>query len=411
VSEGFPGLGFDPTPGNVGSVQAAVDALGRAGLVLGPALERLVEAIDVANDWEGEAANDFVAHADDLPEGLIQGGEAIVTVAKALMTWLDQLSTNKSVAELYEKAAVVYRRQLATADKAQRDEARARLEQVIRQAQRLADRHERQANAAADAIDGAPQGSAFEVDEDSVTDQVLDGVATVSGEIATWSDTLAAATVWVPPVSAAAALTARAANGVNLTTGLLQIVADTKGKREPLELFLGNLPGGSKVKKFGGLIRTARGTGPAAAKARRELHDALGKELKDKMKHTAPKDLRQDRLERGRDLAGPDAKHYTPDELRDLARAKEYENLATKALGLPADIDGTRRTLDGDSSPPNQNLQNGKYLGGILADPFKGTGGLFAGELQDSRAAGDERERKNILRDLAELDDRRGRDN
>ncbi|WP_460391653.1 hypothetical protein, partial [Actinophytocola sediminis] len=211
MTRAFPALGFDPAPGELAAVQAALVALARAistAATVVPRLERACEITDDA-DWGGAAAEEFSDHGDDLPMALGTGIESMGAVAEALGTWATQLKANQDTAENLETTARKLNGQLADAqdalttaaaaiphdvghpEYAQRQAAyldrvdrAARLDDAIaavtNRARRLTAKHLREAAAAARSVLGGPD-DAFTPENDAWYVQTVDGVARVSG--------------------------------------------------------------------------------------------------------------------------------------------------------------------------------------------------------------------------------------
>src|SRR5262245_53365766 len=204
----FPALGFDPAEGDKGAVATVLMSLERAAVQLDEVSSRMTEALDVSDDWDGDAADDFHDYGDDLPKAFNSGAESMKAVAKALSTWSGQLAANQALADELERQAKKLKAELRPAGAAVDSAAsaippagnphyndrfdaylaaadkwstlNAALQKVIADADRLKARHRRQADAAASAIRGGPD-DAFEPENDGWFVQLLDGVSEVSG--------------------------------------------------------------------------------------------------------------------------------------------------------------------------------------------------------------------------------------
>ncbi|MGH3467323.1 MAG: hypothetical protein ACRDQF_06290, partial [Thermocrispum sp.] len=89
----FPGLGFDPTTGELSSVAAVLDSLQNACQLVEEATPRLFDAVEITDDaeWGGSAAEEFSDHGDDLPQGLNTGMVAMSAVGEAMAQWFGQM--------------------------------------------------------------------------------------------------------------------------------------------------------------------------------------------------------------------------------------------------------------------------------------------------------------------------------
>ncbi|MGH3993024.1 MAG: WXG100 family type VII secretion target, partial [Pseudonocardiaceae bacterium] len=87
MSGSYPGLGFDPTPGEPGAVQAVLDTFATAGENIASILPQLQSAVSTADGWDGDAAEEFSDYGDDIPNGLAEGAESMGQAADALVVW------------------------------------------------------------------------------------------------------------------------------------------------------------------------------------------------------------------------------------------------------------------------------------------------------------------------------------
>lgn len=225
----FPGLGFDPTPGELSSVGATLDALQNAAQLIEEVSPRLADAVVVTDsaEWGGSAAEEFSDHGDDLPQGLNTGMAAISTAGAALAEWFGQMAKNQRHAEELEAKARKLQNDLEAAEQTMhaagdavpmstnhpdyarlkgawndaveaRDGIAADLDALIARAHRLEAKHEREAEAAADAVRSAQSDDPFAPEKDGFGPQVLDEISKVSGEVAKWSATAATVAAFVP---------------------------------------------------------------------------------------------------------------------------------------------------------------------------------------------------------------------
>ncbi|PPK64493.1 hypothetical protein V5P93_007057 [Actinokineospora auranticolor] len=213
---GYPGLGFDPTPGDpdaVMSVVAEYRAAAAALAAVGPDLRRVESATD---GWTGPAADAFAGRVDAVPADLDTRSANLRRAADLLTTWAQTLAAGKRAADDLERAATRLRDRISDATddlharrteldlaatpvaaaKAGMDHAAAeaeltalrdRLADVVRRARVLAADHERAADEVADALRPAhraksPTSSiAALLDRVSTTSAALGGLVLSSG--------------------------------------------------------------------------------------------------------------------------------------------------------------------------------------------------------------------------------------
>jgi uncharacterized protein YukE len=256
VSGAYPGLGFDPTPGEPGAVQAALQTFATAGEQIGQILPQLQSAVEVADGWDGDAAEEFSDYGDDIPNGLAEGAESMGQAADALITWFGQLVNNKAQAEALDAMARKLKRQLDAAWEAERDasfalstavspraQASARedldtavqaigtlqteLDIVLDEARQLQQTHLDQANAAADAIRGA-KGDAFQ--PVSWFAQATGVAGSALSEISAWTGRAAFVAAMVPVVGdVPAGVLAATSAGTGLTGTGLKLYSKSQG--------------------------------------------------------------------------------------------------------------------------------------------------------------------------------------
>src|SRR5687767_3100613 len=101
----FPNLGFDPAPGSKDAVQTLILRIAVAHKTIETTLPRLQEAAKLTDEthWEGNAAEEFSDHGDDLPVALGSGGESMAAVTEALTSWFGTLSANQLEADELER--------------------------------------------------------------------------------------------------------------------------------------------------------------------------------------------------------------------------------------------------------------------------------------------------------------------
>jgi hypothetical protein len=211
----FAGLGFDPAPGNAGSVRAAADAMAGAGdrLAGSPGSMRSTLA---ASDWQGTSAESFVRAGAPVPGTLATAHGQLRAAGQTLRTWHGRLLVNQHAAERLDATAKKLRHEIAEAERgvlaadarlaaaigpnqakakadlqhAQHDltHLRTRLATTLRAAHRLARRHRREADSAAAALRGTPAMTSW-------PSSVVDGVATGVGGASAWTGQVATITL------------------------------------------------------------------------------------------------------------------------------------------------------------------------------------------------------------------------
>ncbi|WP_189039339.1 putative T7SS-secreted protein [Streptomyces daqingensis] len=107
---GWPGLGFNPAKGDA----EAIDLLASDVKAVGDELEELNDLIKSVGErggaWEGEAADRFTKKLGELPKYLKQGTDSMQDCAKALRTWHGKLQDFQQRAERTEADAVEARK-------------------------------------------------------------------------------------------------------------------------------------------------------------------------------------------------------------------------------------------------------------------------------------------------------------
>ena len=106
VSE-FPGLGFDPAPGDPGALSAAAAAAKSAAGVFGSGATTLSSAD--SSMWSGEAADGFHSQLARLPKDLAAARDAHATAASALSDYAGELTGQQARAASLEEQAVALR--------------------------------------------------------------------------------------------------------------------------------------------------------------------------------------------------------------------------------------------------------------------------------------------------------------
>lgn len=307
----FPALGFDPTPGEVSSVQTVLLAMLRAIKTIEATLPRLEEAAKITDDadWGGSAAEEFSDHGDDLPMGLGKGMEAIAKATEALGKWAPQMKANQDKAEELEDKAKKLKQQIADANDAlsaaagaiPRDasspqyDARynaylgavgkaadldAQLQQVMDAARRLQAKHLREADTAAD---GVRSGSddAFKPENDAWYVQTLDGVSKASGIVSAATGAAAAGLALTgvgAPAAAVLGTVSAGTAGVAALSGIGQRIAGSRNAPSNLTIALSAVPGrtftSAAIAGGKGLLRPVIGSSRLAQGGRGALEGA-----------------------------------------------------------------------------------------------------------------------------------------
>lgn len=226
MSGSYPGLGFDPTPGEPGAVQAVLEKFAATGEQLASIVPQLQSAVSVADGWDGDAADEFSDYGDDIPNGLIEGAESMGKAADTLVTWYAALVDNKAQAEVLDAMARKLKKQIEAAWDAVHDAQaalstavsqqavtaarndlntassavgtlQAQLDVVIDEARQLQATHLQQANTTAAALRGAA-GDAFQ--PVSAGAQIVGVAGSVLSEVSTWTGRAAFVAALVPGV-------------------------------------------------------------------------------------------------------------------------------------------------------------------------------------------------------------------
>jgi uncharacterized protein YukE len=112
AARAFPGIGFDPAPGDVAALETQVRCLRLDAARLDEA-ERLLETAGRAyGQWTGEAAERFGQRIGDLPQRAKRAGQAYSAVARALAQFAAVVDGLQSEARLVEQDALEARRRL-----------------------------------------------------------------------------------------------------------------------------------------------------------------------------------------------------------------------------------------------------------------------------------------------------------
>lgn len=111
----FPGLGFDPAPGDPGRIDALVLQLSASTKYLEDAHATLTRAVAGDASWQGEAASAFSTKIQPLPRQLEIARQSFDRAARELDGWGADLAGMKSKARAYEDSAQAARARLKRA--------------------------------------------------------------------------------------------------------------------------------------------------------------------------------------------------------------------------------------------------------------------------------------------------------
>lgn len=109
----FPALGFDPAPGDPGSLSSAAEGVTGAGTVFGSASANVTRLN--SSGWTGDAADAFRGQLADLPRDLDLAARSHRTAARALTDYGTGLTARQRRATELETRAAALRQQESTA--------------------------------------------------------------------------------------------------------------------------------------------------------------------------------------------------------------------------------------------------------------------------------------------------------
>ncbi len=167
----YPGLGFDPTPGEAAAVDGALTQIGRGRRQVEGCVGDLRAALRVGG-WTGPAAAAYRSSVADLPRALEQADRSLERAGRALETWLHRLLDNQREASRLDARARALRGS---------PDLEGELRRTLDAARRLHDRHLRQATAAAAALRAGVW----------VWESAADGVAVAAGQVSGWTGQVA----------------------------------------------------------------------------------------------------------------------------------------------------------------------------------------------------------------------------
>jgi uncharacterized protein YoxC len=101
----YPALGFDPAPGDPGSVSSLANNFSTVAQHLGSARDALNTVGESHSIWQGDAANNFRGQVGQLPDYLNKANASLGDAAKTLEGWSSDLTTMQAKAGQYETQA------------------------------------------------------------------------------------------------------------------------------------------------------------------------------------------------------------------------------------------------------------------------------------------------------------------
>lgn len=111
----YPALGFNPTPGNTGTVSTLASNFLTVSGHLEQAREAMVNAGRTGGFWEGDAAEAFQGDIGQLPDYLDKATKSLGDAGRALDGWANDLTTLQHSAADYEQQAEAAVRQVDAA--------------------------------------------------------------------------------------------------------------------------------------------------------------------------------------------------------------------------------------------------------------------------------------------------------
>ncbi|WP_235095787.1 putative T7SS-secreted protein [Streptomyces sp. A1-5] len=110
----FPALGFNPAPGDLGSVDAVTGKLDAAKRPMDSAHAVLSLIGKGDGQWQGEAASAFAENVGDLPKYVSDSRDAMRDAVTQLRSWHTALSSYQSKGRQYESEAAAAKQTVAT---------------------------------------------------------------------------------------------------------------------------------------------------------------------------------------------------------------------------------------------------------------------------------------------------------
>jgi hypothetical protein len=377
MTRSFPAIGFDPAPGDLGAVRAAVQSMGDVARELVPCAEQMNHVLH-PDSWTGTAADGFRAAGADIPRSLVSGANSLSRAGQALMTWAGQLSVNQIHADELERQMAAANAAQATEEAAmwrtwpggdptsgqtpppayQRAAAACRHaydtgNAVYAKAVDLLAKHTAQATTAAAAIRGAGGNQPFEpTQHESGIMQVVDTLTSIAGYASQAFGTLAQIAAVFPPADEVAGgleTLATGSGGVASLGGVTQVAAGSPDAPSGLQLLIANLPG----RGLGGAVNDGRALARATDGGARSLPGALGGKtragLADRSRTLGGQLSEQAHVTRGRHLAHGDARAAAATGAATIAQAaagqsdNPYAGLAGSGIGVV--VNPTRRQV------------------------------------------------------------------
>ncbi|MEU5213969.1 putative T7SS-secreted protein [Streptomyces sp. NPDC020742] len=294
---GYPGIGFDPAPGNLSAVRALVDQSFDAHRKLSSVWQTLSSITRGGEEWSGIAADAFSMQVKDLPKLVDSATQSFYDCGFQLNEWSAKLETMKSRATDMEARAVTARSRQRDAEEnpdlglaghtfetdeelhnaeqrlnkavKELDSARNALNSLIEDARRLKQQHDEAAEKVAEAIRRASEAAP---NEPGWLDRLGDAIKSLAEAQALLANQ---AWDWVKNHANAIAALGDVMSTVSAVTGLVGVGAAALGL-EPLAV---GLEVGSSVFAAGAfaLHGVARVAGGEDVVSNRTLtQDALG---------------------------------------------------------------------------------------------------------------------------------------
>ncbi|MEU7177224.1 MULTISPECIES: putative T7SS-secreted protein [Streptomyces] len=110
----FPALGFNPAPGELGSIDSLTGKLDTAKRSLDSAHAVLSRIGKGGGDWEGDAAKAFAEKVGDLPKYVSDSRDAMRDAVTQLRSWHTALSSYQTKGRQYESEAAAAKQTVAT---------------------------------------------------------------------------------------------------------------------------------------------------------------------------------------------------------------------------------------------------------------------------------------------------------
>jgi len=114
---GYPGLGFDPAPGDTGRVAALAEAATAAARHAADAHAGISGAVDRSRPWVGPAADEFRRRATALPARLAAQRDSATAAADVLFGWAATLADLQRRAEQLDRTARALRTRITDAER------------------------------------------------------------------------------------------------------------------------------------------------------------------------------------------------------------------------------------------------------------------------------------------------------